>query len=196
RQSLLRDQHIHFFRTGVADLFLDIGEAVAIGRNHPSLPVGNHELSTGKCKPTLLVSNCESGVVNQEIKYLAREFHWGRFEDRYFRILLAIYASKAKVGSTRLHLYPFILELLEMNVTLVQCSNDIKKFACLNTHRARLLYLGFGVTSYGDIEIGAQDSNLIFSQAFDQNIRQDRNGGLPFHDALDEPEFFLQNTLF
>src|SRR5215207_1382176 len=128
---------------------------MAIRCDHPRLTVGDHELRSGKSETTLLVGDGECCVVDEVIENLARQLERSRFEDRYLRILLSVYACKAKTRPTGFHLYPFVLEFLEMDLATLEGANDVEEFAGLYAHRPGLLYFGFGIAADRHVEVGA-----------------------------------------
>jgi catechol 2,3-dioxygenase-like lactoylglutathione lyase family enzyme len=118
----------------VVDSLFDICQPVAVGRYHSCDTVADHELRARQRKAALLIRDRECRVVDEVIEDLARKLRRGRLEYRQLGILLAVYAGETEARSAGLHLHPFVFEFLEMNITAVQCADDVEKLAGLDAH--------------------------------------------------------------
>ena len=84
--------------------------------------------------------------------------------------IAAEYTGKAKVCMARLHSDPLVIFFLEMDITGVECPDDIKKLSGLDADRTSLDDLSFGVAADRAIEIGPDNSDLFFTDRLDENI--------------------------
>ena len=99
-QGLFRDERVHH-AVVVVDRTLDIGEAVAVGRDHFGDAVADDEFRSREREARLLVRDRKRGVADKIVEHLGRQLHRRRLELRDLRELLAADAGEAKVAHGR-----------------------------------------------------------------------------------------------
>ena len=119
----------------VVDRTLDVGEAVAVGRDHLGIAVAEDELRTREREPRLLVGDRERGVADEIAERLGRQLHRRDLELRDLGELFPAHAGEAEVGAAALHRHPFVVVLFEMNVAGIKCTDDVEQLAGLDAHR-------------------------------------------------------------
>ena len=85
----------------VVDLFLDVGEAVAVGRDHLCNAVGDDEFGAREREPRLFVRDRERGVLDEMGERLGRQPERRRLERRYLGKLFAADAGEAEIVRCR-----------------------------------------------------------------------------------------------
>ena len=168
------------------DRAFDVREPVAVGRHHFRNAVADDKFCTRQGKPRLLVRDRERGVLDKIIEHLGREFHRGRFELGYFGKLFSVHAGQAKVCLAAFHRHPFVVFFFEMHIARVKSTHNVEKLFGLNAHRTRLFDLGLGVAADRHVEVRSDNSDLVFADRFDQDVREDRDRRLALDDALYE----------
>ena len=126
-------------------------------------------LAPDSVKRLVLIRDRECRVLDEIVENLGRQFQRSRFEHRYLRKLLAANAGEAKVCTARLEYDPLVVFFFEMDIAVIQRSDDIEKLAGLNADRPRLLIISASASQ----RIVSRDRCRRCGSSFRRSIRSE-----------------------
>ncbi len=204
RERLLRDQRLDLLGVAVRAVAvrrrlelaaLDVGQAVAVGGDHPHVRAEQAEEGAVERVARLLLRDREDRAVDHRPQHVGRKVVLRRGPLGNGGEVLSRLTDHLELRARALDRDPVVGLLFEVDRRVGQAADDVEELSRADDHRARLGDGCGGPGSEAHVEVRAENRDSIGAGGLHEQIRENGNRVLLLDDALNKVQLFEEIAL-